>query len=273
MFYYYEKAGKLLASERRDLPYLKAEPAPGTPICYLVEGDPVLGRGSFKVNCPGQLRAPHGLEVLDASRLPDFPLDAPLSAALEEGLLTAVNTGRAGWEQVLSQRAGTEKKRVNILAIGDVGSTLLTGLKLLGGDVISSIGICDLSDQITARWEFEMGQISLPWDYGAFPEVEVISLEKLFDCDVFVFVASRGIPPGGLPGEGRAHGPVRKQRRHCEAVRPHARRPTSRGCGARCPTQWDPLAKTAYLESNRDENGVWMERACGQSRSRASAWG
>ena len=36
MFYYYEKAGKLLASERRDLPYLKAEPAPGTPICYLV---------------------------------------------------------------------------------------------------------------------------------------------------------------------------------------------------------------------------------------------
>ena len=83
MFYYYKKAGKLLASERRDLPYLKAEPAPGTPICYLVEGDPVLGRGSFKVNCPGQLRAPHGLEVLDASRLPDFPLDAPLSAALE----------------------------------------------------------------------------------------------------------------------------------------------------------------------------------------------
>ena len=57
MFYYYEKAGKLLASERRDLPYLKAEPAPGTPICYLVEGDPVLGRGSFKVTHPGQLKA------------------------------------------------------------------------------------------------------------------------------------------------------------------------------------------------------------------------
>ena len=84
MFYYYEKAGKLLASERRDLPYLKAEPAPGTPICYLVEGDPVLGRGSFKVTHPGQLANPNGLEVLDASRLPDFPLDAPLSAALED---------------------------------------------------------------------------------------------------------------------------------------------------------------------------------------------
>ena len=88
-----------------------------------------------------------------------------------------------------------------------MGSTLLTGLKLLGGDVISKIGICDLSDQITARWEFEMGQINLPWDYDAFPDVEVVKPENLFDCDVFVFVASKGIPPV-LSGEGRAHGPV-----------------------------------------------------------------
>ena len=71
------------------------------------------------------------------------------------------------------------KKRVNILAIGDVGSTLLTGLKLLGGDVISSIGICDVAENITARWEFEMGQVSLPWNYGAFPEVEAVELPEL----------------------------------------------------------------------------------------------
>ena len=162
MFYYYEKDGKILASDRGDLPYSKAEPAPGAPVFYLVEGDPVLGRGSFKVTHPGQLKALHGLEVLDASRLPDFPMDAPLSAALTEGRLTAVNIGRPSWVAVLSQGPSGGKKRVNILAIGDVGSTLLTGLKLLGGDVIDSIGICDLSDQITARWEFEMGQISLP---------------------------------------------------------------------------------------------------------------
>ena len=85
MFYYYEKDGNVLASDRGDLPWQKAEPAPGAPVFYLVEGDPALGRGSFKVTHPGQLKAPHGLEVLDASRLPDFPLDAPLSAALTEG--------------------------------------------------------------------------------------------------------------------------------------------------------------------------------------------
>ena len=75
MFYYYEKEGGILASDRGDLPWPKAEPAPGAPIWYLIEGDPVLGRGSFRVSHPGQLKAPHGLEVLDASRLPDVPLD------------------------------------------------------------------------------------------------------------------------------------------------------------------------------------------------------
>ena len=256
--YYYSYEGALLGSPAPLEGFgPQIAPSGNSPLFVLVGGDPVLGRGSFKVNCPGQLRAPHGLEVLDASRLPDFPLDAPLSAALEEGMLTAVNTGRAGWEQVLSQRAGTEKKRVNILAIGDVGSTLLTGLKLLGGDVISSIGICDLSDQITARWEFEMGQISLPWDYGAFPEVEVISLEKLFDCDVFVFVASRGIPPVGSQVKDVRMAQFENNAAIVKQYARMARAADFQGLWCAVSDPVDPLAKTAYLESNRDENGVW----------------
>ena len=57
-FYYYEKEGEILASDRGDLPWPKAEPAPGAPIWYLIEGDPVLGRGSFRVSHPGQLKGP-----------------------------------------------------------------------------------------------------------------------------------------------------------------------------------------------------------------------
>ena len=257
MFCYYKMDDKILASRRDGLPYPKAHPTPGCPIYYLVDGDPVLGRGFFKVNHPGQLGAPHGLEVLDASRLPDFPLDAPLSAALETGTLTAVNTGRTGWESILSAAPRAGKKRVHILAIGDVGSTLLTGLKLLGGDVISSIGICDVSEKITARWEFEMGQISLPWNYGAFPEVEAVPLEQLFDCDVFIFVASRGIPPVGSQVKD-----VRMAQFETNAaiVRQYARMArAARFQGLWCAVSdpVDPLAKTAYLESNRDENGQW----------------
>ena len=225
-------------------------------IFYLVDGDPVLGRGSFRANHPGQLADPHSLNVLDASRLPDVAPDNKLSAALAEGRLTVVNRGRANWERAL-EPPKTGKKQVNILAIGDVGSTLLTGLKLLGGDVIDRIGICDLSEQLTARWEFEMGQVSLPWNYGAFPEVEVVDVDHLFDCDVLVFVASKGIPP---VGSGVRDVRMAQFESNAAIVRHYARvarEKQFRGLWAAVSDPVDPLAKTAYLESNRDENGVW----------------
>lgn len=257
MFYYYEKDGKILASDRSDLPYTPGTPRAGEPIYYLVEGDPILGRGSFKVNAPGQLLAPHSLEVLDASRLPQLELDKALSAALEAGQLTAVNTGRMGWESILTAAPNTGKKRVHILAIGDVGSTLLTGLKLLGGDVISTIGICDLSDQITARWEFEMGQINLPWDYNAFPDVEVVKPENLFDCDVFVFVASKGIPPVGSQVKDVRMAQFENNAAIVKTYARMARKANFQGLWCAVSDPVDPLAKTAYLESNKDEDGNW----------------
>ena len=256
--YYYSFQGKTLVSlTPREGLGGPAEPPAAGHLFALVEGDPVLGRGSFRVNHPGQLAAPHGLEVLDASRLPDTQVDGAAAAAMAEGRLTAVNISRPGWEELLTQAPEAGKKRVHILAIGDVGSTLLTGLKLLGGDVISSIGICDVSDQITARWEFEMGQINLPWDYDAFPEVEVVPVERLFDCDVFIFVASRGIPPVGSQVKD-----VRMAQFETNAaiVKQYARQARAAGfrglwCAVSDPV--DPLAKTAYLESNKDENGQW----------------
>lgn len=260
MFYYYEKDGKILASDRSNLPYAPGTPRAGEPIYYLVEGDPILGRGSFKVNAPGQLLAPHGLEVLDESRLPQLELDEALSAALEAGQLTAVNTGRMGWESILTAAPNTGKKRVHILAIGDVGSTLLTGLKLLGGDVISTIGICDLSDQITARWEFEMGQINLPWDYNAFPDVEVVKPENLFDCDVFVFVASKGIPPVGSQVKDVRMAQFENNAAIVKTYARMARKANFQGLWCAVSDPVDPLAKTAYLESNKDEEGNWDGR-------------
>lgn len=257
MFYYYEKDGKILASDRSDLPYTPGTPRAGEPIYYLVEGDPILGRGSFKVNAPGQLLAPHSLEVLDASRLPQLELDEALSAALDAGQLTAVNTARLGWESILTAAPNTGKKRVHILAIGDVGSTLLTGLKLLGGDMISTIGICDLSDQITARWEFEMGQINLPWDYNAFPDVEVVNPENLFDCDVFVFVASKGIPPVGSQVKDVRMAQFENNAAIVKTYARMARKANFQGLWCAVSDPVDPLAKTAYLESNKDEDGNW----------------
>lgn len=257
--YYYNCKGFNLASPEPLPPRFGNETAPldGAPLFILVHGDPVLGRGSFRVTHPGQLAHPHGLEVLDASRLPIPELDAPVACALARGQLTAVNMDRPNWEEVLTVRPSTAKKRVNILAIGDVGSTLLTGLKLMGGDVIESIGICDLSDQITARWEFEMGQITLPWQYHAMPEVEVVSPDNLFNCDMFVFVASKGIPPVGSQVKDVRMYQFENNAKIVTHYAKLARKANFKGLWCAVSDPVDPLAKTAYLESNKDENGVF----------------
>ena len=78
--------------------------------------------------------------------------------------------------------------RVNILALGDVGTTMLIGLRLLGSDVISEIGICDIRQDNTARLEMEINQIGYPftgWEDPPGPElppVKVITEKELFDC-------------------------------------------------------------------------------------------
>lgn len=231
----------------------------GGHVYYFVEGDPILGRGSFRANHPGQLAAPHGLSVLDASRLSNVPLDETLQNALHAGVLTVVNRNRPGWERVL-EPPKTGKKRVHVLALGDVGSTLLIGLKLLGGNVISSIGICDLSEKVVARWALEMGQVSLPWDYDAFPEVAAVDTETLFDCDVLVFAASKSVPPVGSEIKdvrmAQLDGNADIVRRYARM----AREKQFRGLWAMISDPVDPLAKIAYLESNQDKNGVWDGR-------------
>ena len=86
------------------------------------------------------------------------------------------------------------KIRVNILAMGDVGGTLALALLLTGADLVSRIGICDISDAMLQRWEQELNQIALPSDPGLFPPVAPVGPSELFDCDVFVFCASRFVP-------------------------------------------------------------------------------
>ena len=91
--------------------------------------------------------------------------------------------------------------RVNILALGDVGTTMLIGLRLLGPDVISEIGICDIRQDNTARLEMEINQIGYPftgWENPSgpvLPPVKIVAEEELFDCEVMIFCASKGVPP------------------------------------------------------------------------------
>lgn len=137
-----------------------------------------------------------------------------------------------------------EGNRVHILALGDVGATLLLGLKVLGGGLIDTIGIYDVNEKVMARYEMEMNQIGWPLtgregatdgSYGAAgnspvccpaekqsagsqgipgcrpagagfllaPRVVCLSEEQLFDCDMFVFCASKSVPALGTQGDVR----------------------------------------------------------------------
>ena len=97
------------------------------------------------------------------------------------------------------------RKRVHILALGDVGRTMLLGLRLLGADQIASIGLCDLNEKNLRRLEIEINQIRYPFPTGeqVLPPVDIVTEDRLFACDVFIFCATKGTPPIGAKGDMR----------------------------------------------------------------------
>lgn len=287
--YYYIIGDKICCSFNGNLSYERAEmPHPGTPLTFLFEREPGTGRESFKVNSPLLLfQEAENVSWLSSRKLEaqaetmkkklaestekaegsgasesgapakmNCELDEAVKAAIDQGMMRAVNRLHPDFEAILAEKPQKTKKRVHVLAIGDVGSTLLTGLHLLGGDCISSIGICDISDKVTARWEFEENQIAYPWAYDALPEVDVVKPEDLFKCDVFVFVASKGIPP---VGSGVKDVRMYQFENNSKIVAQYARQARAehfKGLFAVVSDPVDPLAKTAWLESNKDENGI-----------------
>lgn len=140
------------------------------------------------------------------------------------------------------------KKRVHILAIGDVGGMLLTGLKLLGGDVIHTIGICDVNENVTKRWDYEMNQTAFPWDYDSMPEVEMIESSQLFDCDVFVFCASKSVPAVGAAVEDVRMIQFEANREIITSYGRMAKERNFQGLFAVVSDPVDPLCKAVLLE-------------------------
>ncbi len=147
------------------------------------------------------------------------------------------------------------KKKINLLALGDVGSTLLMGLKLLGGEDILEIGIHDISENVMKRWESEMNQVYSPEDLGCFPAVTMINERQLFDCDVFIFCASKGVPAVGSQITDVRMAQLEGNRK---IVGHYATLAASRGFKGLFAVVSDPvdhLCSAALFESQMDEHG------------------
>ena len=249
---YYDCGGYPLCSrEVLALPALHALPETGE-VLFGFHRTPGAGRDTFPVTAPSLLTAEEGVSTLVTAEEPET--DSALAAAIAAGRVRAVNLTPPRYEELLPPLRRRERVRVNLLALGDVGSTLLMGLRLLGGDVIDSIGICDVRPGAAQRWEFELNQIQSP-DGAAMPPVDIIQPEQVFDGDASLFCASRMVPDTSVTG-----GDVRMAQyglnRELAAV--YARMARDKGykglfCVVSDPV--GPLCRAVLQESDRGENG------------------
>ena len=253
--HYYTDGVHIFCSYLAQLPF---RPLPTLPesgdITFLFHRPPLQGRDAFAVSHPRLLTDREDVESL-TDRYPSPQVDAALAAAIAAGRVCAVNLGHPSWRELLTPPLPAGKKRVHLLALGDVGSTLLTGLRLLGGDCISSIGICDVRPGFAQRWSFEMNQISLPWNYDAMPPVEAVDPEDLFSCDVFLFCASRFVPDTAVKTGDVRMAQYELNRELVTVYARKAREARFRGLFCVVSDPVDPLCRCALLESNRDESG------------------
>ena len=255
MYQYEENEQYFVSCE--PLPLTAAETAKGQPI-FLYRRAPESGRAAFSATALSQLTAAkEDVSWLDSRRI--AVTQAPPIEAAEwlTGGLRAVNFDHPRWREMAAWQPKAGKKRVHILAIGDVGSTIAMGLKLLGGDTVSAIGICDINEAAAKRWEFELNQVTLPWQYDAMPPVEIVPQETLFDCDAFLFVASKGIPAVGSGVKDVRMAQFEANRELVELYARKAREAQFRGLFCVISDPVDPLSRAALLASNRDENGVY----------------
>lgn len=147
-----------------------------------------------------------------------------------------------------------DRYRVHLLALGDVGSTLAVGLRLLGGDVISALGICDVREGVPQRWEFELNQITAPGG-ERLPPVEVAAPENVLDCDVFLFCASRFVPDTAVKSGDVRMAQYELNRPLVARYARMAREKGFRGMFCVVSDPVDQLCRAALLESNRNEAG------------------
>ena len=254
MYHYYTYDGRTLCSAGA-LPYPEISALPETgEVLWVFHRPPLSGRDTFPVTDPAQLTEREGVASLCAAPGPEG-LPRELTNAIRAGRVRAVNLAHPRFEELMAPLPRPEKVRVNLLALGDVGSTLLLGLRLMGGDVISSIGICDLREGVAQRWEFELNQIQLPGPYDALPPVEIVSPEQLFDGDVFLFCASRFVPDTAVKTGDVRMAQYQLNRELAALYARKAREARYRGLFCVVSDPVDPLCRAVLTESNRAPSG------------------
>lgn len=201
--YYYQHKDKYLFSfeEYPSLSSIQEEKLASTDeIVYFLKRMPVLNsRRNFCLSEASLLYSTsENLNLLFKDNKIEAILPPWLKKKMEERRVSVINTEYEDWHSLLEVKSPA-KWRLNLVGLGDVGGTLLVGLRLLGGDFIDRIGIYDRDPNKLQRWEYEINQIS-DFLQSPQPRVKPIEYYDLFDCDMFIFCIAARVPAIGEEG-------------------------------------------------------------------------
>ncbi|MCI8525168.1 MAG: lactate dehydrogenase [Oscillospiraceae bacterium] len=225
---------------------------PFDPLVCLVDRDPARSRGIFAIHDIAELDEPEGPRVL----LPAGQGAGEAAALVRNAGACVLNTAFARCFDVLRAYWSPHPKglRVNLVGLGDVGGTVLTGLVLLG-EHITEIGIYDFYEPLCRRYELELNQVLSAVDGRTPPRVVIRDPQDLFDCDVVLFTAAKGVPP---VGSGVQDVRMAQYEANRALLAPYARQARAAGfAGLFCQISdpVDHLSRAFFLESSKNAAG------------------
>lgn len=223
-------------------------------IYYLNKMPHLKSRGSFALSHDSMLyMEEEGLDLLMLKK-EGIDCNAPnwIMDKIEGRKIKSINTNYPKWKELIEEKE-KGKWKVNILALGDVGSTLAIGLRLLGGEYINEIGIYDRNANRLKRWEYELNQIREPFGKTLPPPVNILKEEEIFNCDMFVFCASKGIPPIDSKTQDVRMAQYEANSSIISQYAKMARKSNFKGIFAVVSDPVDLLSKVVFLESNKNE--------------------
>jgi hypothetical protein len=256
--FYYKFKNKILIS---DTVYQDFEEVPeshavnNSDIVYFLNNtDPLKSRKRFSISDPSLVfLKSENLDLLKKQyyikqKLPDL-----LTSKIELRKAVSINTSHPDWVDSLDYVL-PDKWTINVIGLGDVGGTLVTGLRLLGGEHISKIGLYDRDENKINRWVYETGQIFAPFSNKYYPEICGIAEDQIFDCDMFVFCVSVGVPSIGNEGSDVRMVQFEGNSRVIGSFAKLARNSGFKGIFAVVSDPVDLLCKSAFIQSNTNEN-------------------
>ncbi len=255
MFFYKTKDKILISrSEYNELNRIsESEAKENKEIIYVLNRIiPLKSRRYFSITDPSLIfLKEEGIRLLQKSKKINYDLPRWLNERIKEKRVSSLNTEYPNWQDMLTYKFPSRWK-INIVGLGDVGGALLTGLRLLGGSCIESLGIYDKNIKAIKRWELEANQIFYPFTAQKFPEVYKLREENIFDCDMFIFCATVGVPSLGEEQEDVRMKQFEGNSKIISGYARKARKKSFKGIFAIISDPLDLLCKAVFLTSNKD---------------------